>query len=129
MIYTNFALASMFYVGYLVFQLPFGFLLQHLPTGRLLSTTVICWGIVLITTPACKSFAGLATTRFLLGAFESAINPGFVLLMSMWYTVGEQPLRLEAYYSSVGIATMFSGLIGYGIGQYVIFPYQTSHVL
>ncbi|KAH7403005.1 major facilitator superfamily domain-containing protein [Cadophora sp. MPI-SDFR-AT-0126] len=108
---------SMFYVGYLVFQFPFGFLLQHLPTGRLLSTTVICWGIVLITTPACTSFAGLATNRFLLGAFESAINPGFVLLMSMWYTVGEQPLRLESYYSTIGVATMFSGLIGYGVGH------------
>jgi MFS transporter, ACS family, DAL5 transporter family protein len=59
----------------------------------------------------------MATNRFLLGAFESAINPGFVLLMSMWYTVGDQPLRLEAYYSTIGIATMFSGLIGYAIGH------------
>lgn len=77
-------LASMFYIGYLVFQFPFGFLLQHLPTGRLLSATVVAWGCVLITTPACKSFAGIATNRFFLGALESAINPGFVLLMSMW---------------------------------------------
>lgn len=37
--------------------------------------------------------------------------------MSMWYTVGEQLLRLEAYYSTAGIATMFSGLIGYGVGH------------
>jgi predicted MFS family arabinose efflux permease len=37
--------------------------------------------------------------------------------MSMWCTVAEQPLRLEAYYSSVGTATMFSGLIEYGIGD------------
>lgn len=86
----------MFYIGYLVFQLPMGYLLQRFPTGRFLSITVICWGAVLITTPACKNFAGMATNRFLLGAFESAINPGFVLLMSMWYTRDEQPLRLEA---------------------------------
>jgi sugar phosphate permease len=37
--------------------------------------------------------------------------------MSMWYTVREQPLRLEAYYSTIGIATMFSGLIGYAVGH------------
>ena len=108
---------SMFYVGYLVFQFPFGFLLQRLPTGRLLSTTIICWGIVLISSPACTNFAGMAFNRFLLGAFESAINPGFVLLMSIWYTTNEQPLRLEAYYSTIGIATMFSGLIGYAVGH------------
>ncbi|CAG8948783.1 hypothetical protein HYFRA_00001905 [Hymenoscyphus fraxineus] len=110
-------LSSMFFVGYLVFQIPFGFLLQHLPTGRLLSFTIIAWGIVLITTPACVSFAGIATNRFFLGALESATNPGNVLLMSMWFTTEEQPLRLEAYYSTTGIATMFSGLIGYGIGH------------
>ncbi|KAG4033012.1 hypothetical protein MFRU_005g00360 [Monilinia fructicola] len=110
-------LSSMFYIGYLVFQLPMGYLLQRFPTGRFLSITVICWGAVLISTPACKSFAGMATNRFLLGAFESAINPGFVLLMSMWYTRDEQPLRLEAYYSTIGIATMFSGLIGYAVGH------------
>ena len=59
----------------------------------------------------------MATNRFILGALESATNPGFVLLMSMWYTTGHQPLRLLAYYSTIGIATMFSGLIGYGIGH------------
>lgn len=53
----------MFYIGYLVFQFPFGYLLQYLPTGRLLSITVVCWGVVIISTPACTSFAGLATNR------------------------------------------------------------------
>ena len=115
--YLHLQLATLFYIGYLVFQFPFGFLLQHLPIGRLLSVSTICWGIILITTPACKSFAGLATNRFLLGAFESAINPGFVLLMSMWYTTSEQPLRIEAYYATIGISTMFSGLIGYAVGH------------
>jgi len=81
---TDVFTASMFCIGYLVFQFPFGFLLQHLLTRRLLSVTVIAWGVVLISTPACTSFAGLATNRFLLGALESAMKPGFVLLMSMW---------------------------------------------
>lgn len=35
----------------------------------------------------------------------------------MWYTTKEQPLRLESYYSTIGIATMFSGLIGYAVGH------------
>jgi MFS family permease len=59
----------------------------------------------------------MATNRFLLGAFESAVNPGFVLIMSIWYTSAEQPLRLESYYCTNGIATMFGGLIGYAVGH------------
>lgn len=59
----------------------------------------------------------MATNRFLLGFLEATVNPGFVLIMSMWYTSSEQPLRLEAYYCTNGIATMFGGLIGYAVGH------------
>jgi MFS family permease len=70
-----------------------------------------------MTTPACHNFAGTAANRFLLGFLESTVNPGFVMIMSMWYTSAEQPLRLEAYYCTNGIATMFGGLIGYAVGH------------
>jgi len=70
-----------------------------------------------MTTPACKNFAVIAANRFLLGLLESTVNPGFVLIMSMWYTSAEQPLRLETYYCTNGIATMFGGLIGYAVGH------------
>lgn len=33
----------------------------------------------MITTPACTSFAGMATNRFLLGSFEAVINPGMTV--------------------------------------------------
>ncbi len=91
--------------------------MQRFPVGRFVSLTTIAWGVILLTTPACSSFAGMATNRFLLGFFEAAINPGFVLIMSLWYTTTEQPLRLEAYYCTNGIATMFGGLVGYAVGN------------
>ncbi|KAH7118846.1 major facilitator superfamily domain-containing protein [Dendryphion nanum] len=110
-------LGSIFYFGYLVAQYPAGYLLQRLPIAKFLGSATLGWGIILITTPACKNFAGLAANRFLLGLLEATVNPGFVLIMSMWYTSSEQPLRLEAYYCTNGIATMFGGLIGYAVGH------------
>ena len=91
--------------------------MQRLPIGRFVSVATVLWGIVLMTTPACTSFAGIATNRFILGLTEATVNPAFVLIMSIWYTVDEQPLRLETYYSTNGIATMFGGLIGYAVGH------------
>ena len=91
--------------------------MQRLPIAKVLGFTTIAWGIILITTPACTNFAGIAANRFILGALEAAINPGFVLIMSMWYTAAEQPLRLESYYCTNGVATMFGGLLGYAIGH------------
>ncbi|PKY00147.1 MFS general substrate transporter [Aspergillus campestris IBT 28561] len=110
-------LGSIFYIGYLIAQWPAGFALQKLPMGKFLSITTIMWGALLMTTPACHNFAGIAANRFLLGFIEAAVNPGFVLMMSMWYTTREQPLRLEAWYCTNGIATMFGGLIGYAVGH------------
>jgi hypothetical protein len=46
-----------------------------------LIVATIVWGIILVTTPACTNFAGVATNRFLLGTFEAVVNPGFILIM------------------------------------------------
>lgn len=70
--------------GYLASQFPAGYVIQRLPLGKVIGTTTIIWGIILITTPACTNFAGMATNRFLLGFFEAVVNPGFVLIMSIW---------------------------------------------
>jgi sugar phosphate permease len=110
-------LSSIFYFGYLISQFPSSYLLQRLPVGKFLSITTLIWGVILMTTPACRSFGGIATNRFFLGVTEATVNPGFVLIMSMWYTAAEQPLRLESYYCTNGVATMFGGLIGYAVGH------------
>lgn len=90
------------------------FLLTIFPNSTNLA---LAWGIILITTPACHSSAGIAVNRFLPGALKATVNPGLVLTMSMWYTSAEQPLRLEAYYCTNGVGAMFGGLIGYVVGH------------
>jgi len=80
---TNRSKGSIFYFGYLVGQPPAGYFLQRLPIAKFLGFCTLGWGLVLMTTPACKSFAGTAANRFLLGLLESSVNPGFVLITSM----------------------------------------------
>ncbi|CAK7226516.1 hypothetical protein SCUCBS95973_006226 [Sporothrix curviconia] len=110
-------LASIFYFGYLVAQYPAGYLLQRYPAGKFIGLSMFGWSILLLTTPACHNFAGIAANRFLLGVTEAVINPGFVLVMALWYRTDEQPLRLVAYYCMNGVAGIFGGLLGYAIGH------------
>lgn len=110
-------LGSIFYFGYLIAQFPATYALQALPIGKFVSYVTVVWGAILMTTPGCTSFAGIATNRFFLGVTEAVVNPAFVLIMGIWYTSPEQPLRLEAYYCTNGLATMFGGLIGYAVGH------------
>ncbi|KAK3116414.1 hypothetical protein LTR53_003207 [Teratosphaeriaceae sp. CCFEE 6253] len=64
--------------------------------GSLL-TALTVWGTLVITTPACKSFAGIAANRFLLGASEAVVNPGFVLVLSMCYAIGHITTGLQQW--------------------------------
>lgn len=86
-------LAMIFYVSYLAFEFPHGWGMQRFPTAKYLGVMVTSWGTVLACTAACNNWAGLVTTRVLLGVFESAIAPSLILVTSMWYKRNEQPPR------------------------------------
>ncbi|CDH61084.1 mfs allantoate transporter [Lichtheimia corymbifera JMRC:FSU:9682] len=95
-------LGSIFYLGYLVYQLPNQFLLQRLPLGKYIGGLVVLWGTVLAVTFTAKSFQHLIALRFLLGFFEAAMYPCCIMLISAMYRRREQTARL--------------GFIGYGVG-------------
>ena len=87
-------LALFFYVSYLAFELPHGYSMQRLPTGKYVASVVLLWGIVTAATCACKSYSALLVVRILLGCFESATGPALILMTAMWYKRQEQPLRI-----------------------------------
>lgn len=66
---------------------------------------------------AVKNFGGAVAIRFLLGACESAVTPGFALITSQWYTKKEQGLRTGIWFSFNGFAQIFGGLLAYGIAK------------
>ena len=78
-------LSWLFYLAFLIFEMPHAFLMQRLPLAKYLGTCVCLWGTVVACTAACNSYASLAACRFLLGMFESAISPSLILITSMWY--------------------------------------------
>jgi MFS family permease len=78
-------LTTIFYIGYLVFEFPIGFLFQKFNIARACGIFITLWGIVLLCMTAANDFAGLATARFFLGALESGVSPCFVLMTTMFY--------------------------------------------
>ncbi|KAH6670419.1 major facilitator superfamily transporter [Halenospora varia] len=110
-------LSSLFYVGYFAWEYPTNMLLQRLPVARFMSLTVIIWGGVLMCHAACHDFSGLAAVRTFLGVFEASINPGTMLIFSMWYKRSEQPLRMGIWIGLAGIAYVIAGITSFGIGH------------
>ncbi|KAK7413282.1 hypothetical protein QQX98_007870 [Neonectria punicea] len=109
--------SSTFYFGYLSFSYPASFLMVRLPLGKYLAGTSLVWAIVLICHAAVQDFKGLLIARFFLGVAEASISPGFSLITGMWYKREEQPLRHGIWFLGNAIATMFGGLLAYGIAH------------
>ncbi|KAL3484090.1 MFS general substrate transporter [Aspergillus germanicus] len=109
--------SSIFYFGYLIWTWPSSWLVIKLPLGKYITGTVLIWGVVLMCHGACNNFGELMAARFFLGASEAAIAPGFSLIVSMFYTRDEQPLRQGLWYAGNCIANIFGGLLCFGIGH------------
>ncbi|VUC26875.1 unnamed protein product [Clonostachys rosea] len=110
-------MASIFYFAYLAAEWPSSYLAQRFPTGKVVAACALCWGIVLLCTAAAKDFAGLAVSRFLLGAFEAVVTPAFMLIVSQWFSIEKQPARAGLFYCFNGIGSMFAGILFFGVGQ------------
>ncbi|GAQ42814.1 hypothetical protein AtubIFM55763_009369 [Aspergillus tubingensis] len=109
--------SSAFYFGYLVASYPVSLGFVKFPLGKYLSTMMILWAIVLTCHAAASNFAGMTVLRVLLGVFESAISPGFTLVVSMWYTPSEHALRSCIWFAGNGVAAIFGGVLAYAIGH------------
>ncbi|KAK7739024.1 hypothetical protein SLS53_005922 [Cytospora paraplurivora] len=111
-------LALVFYVTYLAFELPTGYLMQRLPTAKYLGANVILWGLMTTLVSTARNWAGLVTLRVLLGCFESAIAPALILITTMWYKSSEQPPRMGFWYVGTGTASIIGGLASFGFQHY-----------
>ncbi|KAM5523975.1 major facilitator superfamily transporter [Fusarium oxysporum f. sp. phaseoli] len=108
---------SIFYLAYLVAEYPWSFLAQKTLMAKVVAGCIIAWGSIMMITAASTNFAGLAVCRFFLGIFEAPITPVFMMIVGMWYTRQEQPLRAGVFYSCNGIGLMLGGLLSFAIGQ------------
>jgi hypothetical protein len=67
-------LGSIVYIAQLVMQPLVAFFLVKFPTGKFTGIMVFTWGVILCGMAGAHNFGGLMATRFLLGAFESAVG-------------------------------------------------------
>ncbi|KAK3386697.1 major facilitator superfamily domain-containing protein [Podospora didyma] len=110
---TDFNLAtSIFFVGYLLMQLPSNMLITRLRPSYYLTGAMMLWGGVSACNAATHNLSQLVVVRFFLGFVEAPFFPGAVFLMSSWYTRAELTRRMSYFYSGNALANMFGGIIG-----------------
>src|SRR3984957_2968553 len=65
--------AGVFYVGYLIFEVPSNLLLEKIGARKTMARITILWGLTTMATMFVTSAASFYILRFLLGAFEAGL--------------------------------------------------------
>lgn len=104
-------------IGQLVWQPFSSILIVKVPHRILMPILIVGWGIAQAAMASCYSYGGLLATRFFLGVFEGGCLPLFSVITNQWYRRAEQPIRVAAWYSTNGAATIFASALSYGLGH------------
>ncbi len=83
-------LGSLFFLGYFAFQIPGAAYARKRSARRLIGLALVSWGVLASLTGIIKVFWILALDRLLLGAAESFILPGMLILLTKWFTRKER---------------------------------------
>lgn len=89
---------SLFYVGYIISQVPANIVIAKGKPRYLLPLCMLGWSAVTICMTAMKTPWAFMLCRFLVGVTEGPFLPGVSLMTSSWYTKEENPLRSVRYH-------------------------------
>lgn len=105
----------MFYITYIIFEIPCNLACKWIGPGWFLPATTLCFGIASLGTAWVNNMAQVSVVRLILGIFEAGMLPGIAYYMSRWYRRSELVFRLSLYIVTAPIAGAFGGLLASGI--------------
>jgi MFS family permease len=82
--------AGIFFVGYLLLQVPGGWLASRWSARKVVGLCLIGWGICAMGCGLCRTFRQFEWMRFLLGVGESAVFPATLVLLANWFPRSER---------------------------------------
>ena len=77
--------AGIFFIGYLLFEVPSNLLLEKFGARKWIARIMISWGIVASLTAFVQDGTQFAIARFILGIAEAGFFPGVLLFLTLWF--------------------------------------------
>jgi len=90
--------AGIFFLGYVLLQVPGGYLAGRWSPKKLIALCLLFWGLCAVGCGLASSFREFAVMRFLLGAAESGVYPTMLVLLANWFPRAERA-RANAYWN------------------------------
>jgi ACS family tartrate transporter-like MFS transporter len=96
---------GLFFVGYVLVQVPSNLLLLRVGARAWIARVVIVWGIVSL----CSAFVvgpwSFYAMRFLLGVAEAGFFPGMLLYLSLWFPARQRAVAIAVFMAAAPLST------------------------
>lgn len=101
--------AGMFFIGYVLFELPSNLLLARIGVRKTLLRIMVSWGVITVLLMFVKNAPMLYVLRFLLGAAEAGFFPGIILYLTYWFPDNRRGRITSLFIVAVPLAGIIGG--------------------
>ncbi|CDR41318.1 CYFA0S07e00650g1_1 [Cyberlindnera fabianii] len=106
--------SALYYVGYIIFDVPMNMIMTKLAPQAWLSRIVISVGLVYTCYAALQNPAGIIVIRFISGVCGAGTWPGMSYYISLWYPPQRMTRRIGYYFTAAQISAAVAGLVAAG---------------
>jgi MFS family permease len=104
--------ASLFFIGYLLFEVPSTLALHRFGARTWLARIMITWGVITVLLAFTKSLPVFYSYRFALGVAEAGFYPGVIYFLTQWFPQSYRTRVLGFFTLGSSLANMLGSLVG-----------------
>jgi len=111
--------AGVFFISYVALQIPGALLVERWSARRMISATMIAWGMLTSLTALVHTPSQLYMARFALGAAEAGFFPGVVVYLSHWFIREDRGKACSNFMAAIPLSFVIgSPLAGWILGRH-----------
>ena len=101
--------AGIFFIGYLLFQVPSNLMLQRVGARRWICVLMIVWGCISVSTAFITSIRSFYLIRFLLGSAEAGFFPGIIFYIRDWFPTAGRARTVALFMTAGPLSAVVGG--------------------
>jgi ACS family tartrate transporter-like MFS transporter len=110
--------AGVFFISYVALQIPGALLVERWSARRMISATMIAWGMLTSLTALVHTPMQLYVARFALGAAEAGFFPGVIVYLSHWFLRQDRAKATSNFMAAIPLSFIIgSPLAGWILGH------------
>jgi MFS transporter, ACS family, tartrate transporter len=103
--------ASIFFIGYFIFEVPSNLLLDRFGARVWITRIMISWGFASAGMAFVTGETSFLVMRFLLGLFEAGFFPGMILYLTFWFPSAYRARVIAAFMLAIPVTGVIGGPI------------------